>query len=446
MAELKRGSLVGTLSISLGVLILLGTAAGWLLVPTQYEAFALLKVSGKPPAVLERRAGAADEFAIFKRTQAQMIRSSTVLQGILREASIANLSLIKDHSDDPVAWLNNQLVIDYPDDAEILRVAMKGANRDEVVKIVNKIVEVYLKEVVQRERDMRLEQEAKLQRTYQNMTADLQKQQDTLHALEALHNTSGSESARLKNNMAIEELNNYLDQRKKIISQMDDIRMQIMLDWQENSTVGRLPDDMIEMEISKDPVIARATQELSVFKEHAAELNARARNKDSSTGKRVEQRIDQLEERINERKTQLRPMFANMVAYQVAPAPPDDLKAPLPILEKKAKYYEEQLKKIDEVIEKQVEQVKALDNFNASVAGKQEDMRALQQITRDLRNELDRIKIEQLAPERIIKLDDAILANGHGDAIRRYAAAALAGALGLGLIAVGAAIRLPRER
>ena len=133
-----------------------------------------------------------------------------VLNGVLRDATINKLSLIKDHSDDPIAWLNDRLVIDYPDDAEILRVAMTGENRDEVVKIVNKIVEVYMKEIVQRERDIRLEHEAKLQRTYQNMTADLQKQQDSLHALEALHNTRGSESAQLKKDMAIEELNNYL--------------------------------------------------------------------------------------------------------------------------------------------------------------------------------------------------------------------------------------------
>ena len=55
MARFERGSRFGTLSISLGVLVLVATAAAWLLVPTQYEAFALLKVSSRPPAVLERR-------------------------------------------------------------------------------------------------------------------------------------------------------------------------------------------------------------------------------------------------------------------------------------------------------------------------------------------------------------------------------------------------------
>jgi hypothetical protein len=445
MARFKRGSLFGTLSISLGVLVLLATAAAWVLVPTQYEAFALLKVSGKPPSVLERRPAAADEFAIFKRTQAQMIRSGIVLNGILRDASINKLSLIRAHSDDPIAWLNDQLVIDYPDDAEILRVAMKGANRDEVVKIVNKIVEVYLKEIVQRERDMRLEQEAKLQRTYQNMAADLQKQQDSLHALEALHNTSGSESARLKKDMAIEELNNYLDQRTKIINQMDDTRMQVMLTKakRDNPEESRPPDVIIEMEMNKDPVIAGATKELLALRENRPESDSRAKAETSSTAKRIEE----LEGQIEKRKAQLRPLLDKVVPEKGKDTLPDShlLNLTLPMLEKKAEYHEEQLKKIDEVIENQVARVQTLDNFNAQVAGKQEDMRALQQITRDLRNELDRIKVEQLAPERIIRLDDAT-ANGMADLKRRNTAASLAGLLGTALIAFGVLMLQRRER
>jgi len=432
------------LAIGLGVTVAT-IAAGllWFFLPVHYEAFALLKVSGKPPAVLERRAGATDEFAVYKRTQVQLIRSGLVLNGTLRDAAINRLSLIKDHGDDPIAYLNDQLVIDYPDDAEILRLAMTGTHRDEVVKIVNKIVEVYMKEIVQRERDIRLEHEAKLQRTYQNMTVDLQKQQDSLHALEALHNTSGSESAKLKHTMAIEELNNYLDQRTKIIHQMDDTRMQVMLKKakRDNPEESRPPDVVIEMEMTSDPIIARATNELSVFNEHLNDLKSRSKGKASTTIKRVMARIDQLEDRIEERKTHLRPMLIEMLAHKGMDTLPGEhlLNLTLPMLDKKAEYHEEQLKKIDEVIEKQVEHVKTLDNFNATVSGKQEDMRALLTITKDLRNELDRIKIEQLAPERIIKLDDATLADGRGDAVRKYVAVVFTGILGFALVVLAVA-------
>ena len=432
------------LAIGLGVTVAT-IAAGllWFFLPVHYEAFALLKVSGKPPAVLERRAGAADEFAVYKRTQVQLIRSGLVLQGTLRDPKINALSLYKENSDDPIAWLNNQLVIDYPDDAEILRLAMTGTNREEVVKIVNKIVEVYMKEIVERDRDRRLEQESKLQATYSKMTAVLQKEQDSLHALEALHNTSGSESAKLKHDMAVEELNNYLDQRTKIINQMDDTRMQVMLKKakRDNPEESRPPDVILEMEMSRDPIIARATEQLSALTEYLAELKARSKGKVSSTMNRVRQKIEQLEDRVEERKTQLRPMLVEAMAHKGMDSLSGEhlLNLTLPLLEKKAEYHEDQLKKIDEVIEQQIERVKALDNFNAQVAGKQEDMRALQRTTIDLRTELDRIKVEQLAPERIIKLDEATLANGRGDAVRKYAAVAFTGILGFALVVLAVA-------
>ena len=243
--------------------------------------------------------------------------------------------------------------------------------------------------------------------------------------------------------MAIEELNNYLDQRTRIIALMDDTRMQLMLKKakRDNPEESRPPDVVIEMEMNKDPIIARATQELSVFTEHLAELKARAKGKSSSTAKRVVQRIEQLEDRIEERKTQLRPMLIEMMAHKGMDTLSAEnlLNLTLPMLEKKLEYHEEQLKKIEDVIEKQIEHVKTLDNFNATVAGKQEDMRALQRMTIDLRTELDRIKVEQLAPERIIKLDDATLANGRGDAMRKYVAVAFAGILGFGLVVLAVA-------
>jgi len=442
MARYERGSRFGILSISLGVLILLATAAAWMLVPPRYKAYALLKVSSKPPAVLERRPGATDEFAVYKRTQVQLIRSGLVLNGTLRDAKINTLSLIKDHSDDPIAYLNDHLVIDYPDDAEIMRITMTGENGHQVVTIVNKIVEVYLKEIVQREREIRREHEAKLHRTYQNMTADLQKQQDSLHALEALHNTSGSESAKLKHNLAIEELNTYLAQRTKIINQMDDTRLQLVLKKAIRDTPeeARSSEEIIETEMNKDPVIAKAAKELLALREKRPDG---IEGETSSTAKR----ISELEAQINERKAQLHPMLEKVFADKAQDALAENhvLNLTLPMLEKKAEYHEEQLKKIDQVIEKQVEHVKTLDNFNASVAGKQEDMRALRRITIDLRNELDRIKVEQLAPERIIKLDDAILVGERRDANLRNATALLAGTLGIGLIALGVAFRGRRE-
>ena len=55
---------------------------------------------------------------------------------------------MQEHSDDPVSWLKDEMLIDYPQDAEILRVAMKGTRKGDVVQIVDVVVKKYLSEVV----------------------------------------------------------------------------------------------------------------------------------------------------------------------------------------------------------------------------------------------------------------------------------------------------------
>ena len=97
--------------IGSGGLLMLAGAAIWLLVPVRYEAFALLKISRKPPSVLEVHAVTDEDFAVFKRTQGQLVMSGLVLNGALREKEISNLQTIKEHNE-----LNDVKVMMYSAD------------------------------------------------------------------------------------------------------------------------------------------------------------------------------------------------------------------------------------------------------------------------------------------------------------------------------------------
>jgi len=355
----------------------LGTAI-WFL-PSQYEAFALLKVASKPPTVLGRSATSEqdrEEFAVFKRTQAQMLLSNVVIQGALRDATISRLSTIRDHSDDAVSWLKEQLVVDFPDNAEIMRVGMKGSNKDDLLKIVNKVVSVYMQEIVAREKELRLAQENKLQQTYASMQADLQKQLDSLHMLEALHKTSGSETAKLAKEMAVEELQGSMRQRAKIL---DEIRQ-------------------TELEIELEKVRAESVPEVRTADDGAPP------------------------------------------AGQSAPAA-----SGIKVLEKKKDILQNQLAETNDALEKQMNRIETLQNFSAQVASKQEDIQALQRVNADLRSELDRIKVEKLAQERIIKIDEATIVSGQGYSSRRAAATAGLSLLGMCLFGVSLGLLAARR-
>jgi capsular polysaccharide biosynthesis protein len=359
-------------TIGLGVVILIGAGVAWFVVPVHYEAFALLKVLSRPPYVLAKPADIPpDEFSIFKRTQAQLLLSDHVLQRAVSEPEVNQLSVIQEHDDEPAAWLKGQLMVEYPDDSEILRVALKSTKAGEAKKIVDTVVDKYLKEIVQHERDLRNEQERKLMSTYETYTAEIKTQSDTLHKLETLHKTRDTQTAQVNKRMQLEKLGEYMSQRSKLANQL-----------MENSLAIALAEARLET-----------------------------------------------------------PEDGRTADSPLAGQGPAANTLSLPLLEKQKDHLEAMLKATEENVADQAKVLASLDDFNVNVAAKLEELRAWQKIANELRGELDRIKVERLAPERITKLDDATLVNIRGDAVARQGAVLCAAIVGLGMISLAASLR-----
>ena len=126
-----------TSTIGSGLLLAgLSATAVWVLVPIHYEAQALIKVQKVLPVVIQNvRNGGVDEGAaydIYKKTQLQLLKSNFVLSRAARRSEMAALRTMQEHKDDPVGFLERNLIVDYPGDAELMRVAFKGTRRDEL--------------------------------------------------------------------------------------------------------------------------------------------------------------------------------------------------------------------------------------------------------------------------------------------------------------------------
>jgi hypothetical protein len=110
---------------------------------------------------------------------------------------------------------------------------------------------------------------------------------------------------------------------------------------------------------------------------------------------------------------------------------------PLSVLEKKKEHQKEQLAKASEAIQREAAAFDDIDSVSGSVAAKQKELKALEQIMTELRGEVDRARLERLAQERITKVDDAQLASPDGDRTRRYVGFSAALAVSLALAMVG---------
>lgn len=119
------------------------------------QVFALLKVESRQPTMLSTdgmRAADLDKFNLYKRSQQVLVTSDVVILAALRMNDVSQLPMLQSHGDRKVRWLSQQLQVDFPNDADIMRIGMSGENFEEMVRLVDAIVDAYLREVVDAER------------------------------------------------------------------------------------------------------------------------------------------------------------------------------------------------------------------------------------------------------------------------------------------------------
>ncbi|MCH8046215.1 MAG: hypothetical protein IID44_21100 [Planctomycetes bacterium] len=119
------------------------------------EVFALLMVKFRQPMLLRddwMHAASLDEFNLYKRTQQVLVTSNFVILAALRRNDIPEIPMLKSRGNHAVRWLAGKVQVDFPNDAEIMRIGMSGENVEEMVRVVDAIQQAYLREVVDGER------------------------------------------------------------------------------------------------------------------------------------------------------------------------------------------------------------------------------------------------------------------------------------------------------
>lgn len=114
-----------------------------------YEAEVTLRVSrfiqgiGQPKFL-------ADEFRVYRETQIALLKSPITLSATLRQPGVSRMKMLQE-VEDPQEFLREQVAVAPIGDSEIVRVSLRGNDESEVGKILNAVVDTYLKEFVEAE-------------------------------------------------------------------------------------------------------------------------------------------------------------------------------------------------------------------------------------------------------------------------------------------------------
>jgi myosin heavy subunit len=149
--------------------------------PNRVVATAMFRVSRVPPTMLGDwpRQHDVAEFEVVKKSQIAALRSYFVLQSAIRKPGIASLPTFAGRND-PVEWLQDNLLVEFPEDGEYLSISLEGVEDDsaDLIRIVDAVAKAYSDEVLFVEKQKQLGERDLLASTLEDVNSELQKKMD----------------------------------------------------------------------------------------------------------------------------------------------------------------------------------------------------------------------------------------------------------------------------
>jgi succinoglycan biosynthesis transport protein ExoP len=122
--------------------------AAWSLLPSKYTTSSMIRVFSDEQVIhAKENVQGRNDFATYLKTQAGMIRSNFVLAAALRDPAVAALPMLREQPD-PARFLEEQLLIEYQEGSEIIKISLSGDDPKAIAMIVNAVQEAFFREVV----------------------------------------------------------------------------------------------------------------------------------------------------------------------------------------------------------------------------------------------------------------------------------------------------------
>ena len=135
--------------------LLLAGAAGtatWFYLPLpKLTVYSIFNIKAQPEAVFRAEGDGKIEFNTFRTTQAAIIKSHPVLNSVVDDAEIAELSIFGKESD-KVRWLESQLKVDFKLGSEFMQLSIEGNNSSDLKTVIDAITVCYMRDVVNKDK------------------------------------------------------------------------------------------------------------------------------------------------------------------------------------------------------------------------------------------------------------------------------------------------------
>ncbi len=426
------------------ILAPLTAALMYFLIPVRYEAEGLVRVSMSEREILpdqyNHQFANLQEFETFRETQLGLIKSAFVLQSVLRKDSIRALPMIRREGDGlgPLAMLQRKLSVSANPKAEIVRISLTGSSQDDTKTIVDGVMDAYLEDIVQDERNKNSEALSTLN---DQKIANDKRITDGYKRIESLATTYGTkESAmvEMKKDVAYEEFQSDLRAREALQKEIQELRLDYFVLENKRRQRDIKPDAMmIEDEMEKDPSYMELKKSLNELEQQVARIGGQMRPGSQNAGK-VQTELRSLQEQIARRHKELEPRVRDRIRRNeygddsiAVSTKSNEIQTALQVAESRSK-------QIDKDLEARKLELEKLNGFSAELEARKKEVEQLEDSNEKIVSEMQRLDLRMKKPPRVSKIQPATIPNAFQNLIRIFAIA-MASALVFVMSVVGTA-------
>lgn len=428
---LRRRWLMATV---LGTLLSAAAAVAlYFLFPQTNSASAQFQVSSDPLSLLDKTAvQTTTDYDIFKGTQIALLKSPFVLNKALRneQFNIAGLPFFDD-AEDKVEHLQNELLVSFPSNGEILEVTLAGPHEKKELKaIVEAVCNAYYDDVLYRDNTARVRPLQILQKSLKDLKETVY---DKMTDYQSLAKEAGSSAVYSggfdpETKLMLSEVLALLARRSEIEDAMGEAAMQFKI-FETQINDPSYQEQLVNEQLSMDPTIRQMQQMLLYYQMQIRSEAALVKRGTSPQIRRLENQIAQLEQEIAQSREQMKAQIAGQRSNDPNPL----LKAQTTTFQIMRQTKQAEMAQIDKQFETLKQELlnKAADNTDLML--RLADIEQLREVEQGIATKIQNLIVEREAPARITAVSaDAAnrpIANtfNNRNKLQRYAITAIGG-------------------
>lgn len=430
------------LALCMGLVAATAAAAAlWVTFPESSSAIALFQISNdQETVVFDVNRHSAQNYENLKRTQLALLKSNFVLTAAMRNPSVAGLSALAGHPE-PVEWLQDSLVVDFPQNGELLSISLSdNALAEDLVALVNAVAKAYKDEVISGQQQRRLANRDLLARNLENLNAEIKRKLDEYLDIARLGGRPQGNSRDAETDLLLRDIADTQKKKDDLTSQIYQAQTEFMI------MKGELEDPaLIEARIDEalenSPDIASMREQIAAMQSNQRTTAGVAKGGRSQANVGTDRQIQNLSRQLEQTRAQSKAQMLH-----------DNQSKPNLMLQQVTKRYRTTMNSLNvqlnaaiKGIETKMGTLKSRVEKSSDLEVRGKELEQLQQIGNDMSIKLESLDIEANAPEQIRQVQQAVPSKDINTA-QHYSIAILGGLAGFALTCLAIAYLEFRNR